>query len=101
MSGDSVGAVREPLDGVSEATKPPVDERITPQLLRKNLSVVTLTYVVSGIAGFAAQAVLARQLGRATMGVFFAAFSLVTIVQVLDRLAREEYVVREGARDRG
>src|SRR2546423_14826743 len=103
MSGEGAGLTPEPPAGLSAATKEPVvaEQQTTPRLLRKNLSVVSLMYLVSGITGFAAQAVLARHLGRATMGVFFAAFSLVTIVQVLDRLAREEYVVREGARDRG
>src|SRR5918911_198461 len=105
MSGEGAGLTPEAPAGLTATPQESVvgagEERITPGLLRKNLSVVSLMYLVSGITGFAAQAVLARHLGRATMGVFFAAFSLVTIVQVLDRLAREEYVVREGARDRG
>src|SRR2546426_1075717 len=41
MTGDSLGAVRDPLGGVSEATESLVHEPITPQLLRKNLSVVS------------------------------------------------------------
>src|SRR5256886_11799847 len=98
MPGDSPPSVRE-LDGVTPPAASPPDEQVSGRLLRKNLSVVSLAYLVSGVAGFAAQAVLARQLGREQMGIFFAAFSLVTIVQVLDRLAREGYVVREGARD--
>src|SRR5436190_10375369 len=103
MSGDNFGTVREPLAEVSEATEQgqasSVNEPITARLLRKNLSVVSLTYLVSGIAGVAAQAVLARKLGEAIFGDYVAAFSLVAIVTVLDRLARDEYVVREGVRD--
>src|SRR2546423_8612645 len=97
---DSPSSVRE-FGGATHPAASPSEERVSGRLLRKNLSVVSLAYLVSGLAGFAAQAVLARQLGRGQMGIFFAAFSLVTIVQVLDRLAREEYVVREGARDLG
>src|SRR5437763_11012487 len=103
MAEDSAGAVRGPRNGVSEATGGsapiPVHEPITPRLLRKNLSVVSLTYLVSGLAGVIAQAVLARRLGNAIFGDYVAAFSLVAIVTVLDRLARDEYVVREGVRD--
>src|SRR2546423_10611426 len=103
MSGDNFGTVREPLAEVSDATEQgqasSVNEPITARLLRKNLSVVSLTYLVSGIAGVAAQAVLARKLGEAIFGDYVAAFSLVAIVTVLDRLARDEYVVREGVRD--
>jgi O-antigen/teichoic acid export membrane protein len=86
-------------EAAEPAAPPPVHEPITPRLLRKNLSVVSLTYLVSGLAGVAAQAVLARRLGNAIFGDYVAAFSLVAIVTVLDRLARDEYVVREGVRD--
>ena len=80
---------------------PAEGERVSAKLLRKNLSVVGLTYAVAGVAGFAAQAVLARHVSRDAFGNYIAALSLVAVTKVLDRLARDEYIVREGGRDPG
>jgi len=69
------------------------------RVLRKNLTVVSLAYVIGGLAGFAAQTYLARRLGNVVFGEYVAALSLASIVSVLDELGGTGYVVREGARD--
>ena len=48
----------------AEAATPsaPAASGVSSRLIRKNLSAIGLTYAISGLAGFAAQAYLARRL---------------------------------------
>ena len=79
-------------ESVTAGVSTPLD-----RLIRKNLAFVGSAYVLGALAGFVAQAVIARELGRAVFGEYVAAFSLVTIVGVLYEAAATEYLVRETA----
>jgi O-antigen/teichoic acid export membrane protein len=80
-------------EGVTAGVSAPLD-----RLIRKNLVFVGSAYVLGALAGFVAQAFIARELGRAVFGEYVAAFSLVTILGVLYEAAATEYLVRETAR---
>jgi O-antigen/teichoic acid export membrane protein len=69
------------------------------RVIRKNLSVVSLAYVIGSLSGFFALAYLARKLGNSTFGTFVAATALVNIVGVIDNLGGGNYLVRESSRD--
>ncbi|MHB8512479.1 MAG: glycosyltransferase [Actinomycetota bacterium] len=78
---------------MSEAPLP-----VSGRMLRRNLGWVAASYAIAGAVGFAATAVIARRIGRSEFGTYAAALSLVAIVRVVDRIARDEVVVRDGAR---
>jgi O-antigen/teichoic acid export membrane protein len=77
----------------------PPPQGVQGRVIRKNLAVVSLAYLVGSLSGFFALAYLARKLGDATFGTYVAATALVNIVGVVDNLGGGIYLVREAARD--
>src|SRR4051794_29545387 len=84
-----------------EGAATPIPPGVHGGVIRKNISVVSLAYVVGSVCGFVALAYMARQLGNATFGVYIAATALVNIVAVIDALGGGNYLVREIGRDPG
>jgi O-antigen/teichoic acid export membrane protein len=70
-------------------------------LIGHNLAWVTISYIGGALAGFLAQAIMARELGRPVFGEYVAALSLVTVLAVLYELGASDYLVRQAARDPG
>jgi O-antigen/teichoic acid export membrane protein len=64
-------------------------------VLRRNIAWVGLSYVGGAVAGFVAQLVLARVLGQAVFGQYFAAWSLVSILAAAYALGHGSFLVRE------
>ncbi len=84
-------------EGIATPMPPGVHGRV----IRRNISVVSLAYVIGSVCGFVALAYIARQLGNAAFGAFVAATALVNIVGVIDTLGGGNYLVREIGRDPG
>ena len=68
------------------------------RVIRKNIVVVGLAYLIGAAGGFVAQAVIARELGPVVFGEYIAALSLVTILAAIYEVGATNYLVRETAR---
>lgn len=71
----------------------------TGSVVRRNLSVIALSYAIGSVAGFATQSMLGRTFGSTTYGVYVTGLAVATTLSVVQEMAGPAWLVRVAAQD--